>query len=64
MHFLSDKSPRQCLTKTNRNTMRTGGRYGQGNLLFFASSSASTSTHNRDASEQNGWVEPVRAHYI
>ena len=38
MHFLSDKSARQCLTKKNCNTMRTGGRYGQGNLLFALSS--------------------------
>ena len=40
MHFLSDKSARQCLTKKNCNTMRTGGCYGQDNLLL-ASSSAS-----------------------
>ena len=40
MHFLSVKSARQCLTKKNCNTMRTGGCYSQDNLLL-ASSSAS-----------------------
>ena len=36
--LLSDKSARQCLTKNNSNKMKTGGRYGQSNLLFASSS--------------------------
>ena len=34
MHFLSDKSAGPCLIKKNCNTMRTGGRYSEGNLFF------------------------------
>ena len=51
--LLSDKSARQCLTKNNSNKMRTGGRYGQSNLLF--ASSSARGPHNRVASKIDGW---------
>ena len=51
--LLSDKSARQCLTKNNSNKMRTGGRYGQSNLLF--TSSSARAPHNRVASKIDGW---------
>ena len=51
--LLSDKSARQCLTKYNSNKMRTGGRYGQSNLLF--ASSLARAPHNRVASKIDGW---------
>ena len=51
--ILSDKSARQCLTKNNSNKMRTGGRYGQSNLLF--ASSSARAPHNRAASKIDGW---------
>ena len=50
---LSDKSARQCLTKNNSNKMRTGGRYGQSNLLFVSSSARAP--HNRVASKIDEW---------
>ena len=51
--LLSDKSARQCLTKNSSNKMRTGGRYGQNNLLF--TSSSLRAPHNRVASKIDGW---------
>ena len=51
--LLSDKSARQCLTKNISNKMRTGGRYGQSNLLF--ASSSARAPHNRVASKIDGW---------
>ena len=39
--------------KKNCNRMRTGGRYGQSNLLF--SSSSERAPHNRVASKIDGW---------
>ncbi len=51
--LLSDKSARQCLTKNNSNKMRTGGRYGQSNLLF--ASSSARAPHNCVASIIDGW---------
>ena len=65
--LLSDKSARQCLTKNNCNKMRSGGCYGQGNLLF-ASSSASMKLRfvysiialKTLASKINGWSPCMR----
>ena len=59
--LLSDKSARQCLTKNNSNKMRTGGRYGQSNLLF--ASSSARAPHNRVASKIHGW-SPCAAYYL
>ena len=54
MHFLSNKSAGQCLTKKNCNTMRTGGRYGQGNLFFLLQVRLAWSNRNRERGKLMG----------